>query len=258
MTMFSAPDAYERFIGRYAVPLARELADAAGVAAPARALDVGCGTGALTGELVARLGPASVCAIDPSPMARVCGERHPGVDVREGGGESLPWADDTFDQALAQLVVNFMADPAGGVAEMIRVTRAGGTVSAATWDYGGEMVLLRSFWEAASALDPAAGATDERLVMRLCSEPELRALWEGSALRDVRVTAATVSTTYEDFADLWTPLETGIGPAGQYVASLAPEPRAALRAGLRERLGVGEDAPFTLPARAWIAVGTVA
>ena len=124
-------DAYARFMGRFSEPLAAQFIEYAGVRAGQRAVDVGCGPGVLTAPLVERLGADSVAAIDPSaPFIEVVRERWPGIDVRAGDAEHLPFADDDFDLALAQLVVHFMTDPVAGLREMGRVTRPGGVVAA--------------------------------------------------------------------------------------------------------------------------------
>src|SRR5438128_2448170 len=147
-------DAYDRFMGRYSVPLAPELADFAGIASGQRVLDVGCGTGALTAELVRRVGPAAVSAVDPSESFVVAArERHPRVDVLRAAAEQLPYGDESFDAALAQLVVHFMADPVAGLREMVRVTRTQGVVAACVWDHAGGGGPLSLFWEAARGLD---------------------------------------------------------------------------------------------------------
>jgi SAM-dependent methyltransferase len=255
--MFSSAGAYDRWIGRYSPALARELAAAAGVRAGASAVDVGCGPGALTVRLAELLGAANVAAADPSePFARECRRRVPGARVEVARAEALPFADAAFDHALAQLVVNFIADPAAGVAEMRRVTRPGGTVAAAVWDYAGEMTLLRAFWDAAVALDPAAATRDEGRAMPFCSAGELERLWRSVGLADVSVAGVVVAASYDGLDDLWAPLEQGVGPAGAYVAGLDPGPRAALRAAVGRRLDAG-DGPFGLTARAWVAVGRV-
>src|SRR4051812_35458755 len=162
MTFDVAADAYDRFMGRYSTRLAPQLADLAGVRAGHEALDVGCGPGALTAELVERLGLAAVTAVDPShSFAAAVQERHPGVDVHVATAEALPFGDGAFDVALAQLVVNFMADPVAGLREMARVTRAGGAVAACVWDHPGERTPLAPFWRAARARDPSAGNESE-------------------------------------------------------------------------------------------------
>jgi SAM-dependent methyltransferase len=252
--MFRVPSvAYDRFVGRYSPALAAELCDAAGVGEVGSALDVGCGPGALTGELASRLGARYVTAVDPSePFVAACRERNPRVRVELASAEALPFADGEFDTALAQLVVNFMADAHAGVREMRRVAR--GTVAAAVWDYRGEMTLLRTFWNAALELDPGADVNDEGRVMRFCTPDELAALWTECGLERVTVGPVTVHADYEDFEDLWAPLEQGVGPTGAHVCSLDPERRERLKTAVRERLGAGGE-KFTLPARAWIVTG---
>ena len=158
----STADAYDGHVGRYGSELARGLIGLAGVGGGDRVLDVGCGTGLLTAELAAVVGADRVAAVDPSePFVEACRQRVPGADVRLAAAEDLPFADATFDGALSQLVVNFMGDAEAGVGQMRRVTRPGGTVAACVWDYAGGMTLLRTFWDAAVALDPAAAPLDE-------------------------------------------------------------------------------------------------
>ena len=257
-TTFHKPaEAYDRLVGRYSHELARTLIDAARVQPGARALDVGCGPGALTSELAAVLGAAQVAAVDPSPpFVDACRQRLPGVHVQVASAEALPFEDAAFDHTLSQLVVNFMTDAPTGVSEMRRVTRPGGTVTAAVWDYAGEMTLLRAFWDAAVALDASAEQRDEGRCMAFCSPEELGDLWSSAGLAEVGVSAVVVSAGYDGFEDLWAPLELGVAPSGAYAASLTPERRAALKEELRRRLGVG-DQPFRLPARAWCATGRV-
>jgi SAM-dependent methyltransferase len=251
-------DTYDRFVGRYGSQLASALIDFAGVEPGMRALDVGCGPGALSAMLVERLGAASVSAVDPSaPFVEACRARLPGVEVVEGSAERLPFADGSFDVALSQLVVNFMGDPEEGVREMARVTRPEGVVSSCVWDYAGEMTLLRAFWDAACEIDPERAAdADEGVVMRWCGEGELAELWRAADLDSVRFGSIVPSARYENFEDLWSPLPTGIAPAGAFCKSLEKEDRAALRDAFRRRLGVG-DGPFELTARAWAVAGRV-
>ncbi len=253
---FRAPaDAYDRHIGRYGADLACALCDAAGVQAGQSAVDVGCGPGALATELVARLGAEHVTAADPSPpFVAACRARLPGVRVVGAPAERLPFEDGAFDRALAQLVVNFMTDAHAGVREMVRVTRPGGVVGAAVWDYAGEMTLLRAFWEAAVAIDPAAARLDEGASMPFCTPEELAALWSDAGLSGVEVGAAAAGADYTGFDDLWAALEAGVGPSGAYVLGLDVDGRAALADELKRRLGVGST-PFHLAARAWVVTG---
>lgn len=256
MTFAVPAEAYDRFVGRYSYGLTEALAEAAGVAAGSSVLDVGAGTGAGTRRLVELLGPEAVATVDPSePFVEAVRSRFPGVDARLASAESLPFEDGAFDAALAQLVVNFLADPDAGVAEMRRVTRRGGAVAACVWDYPGEMLLLRAFWDAAAELDPGGiGAVDERTRMPFARRGELAELWRRAGLREVEDGEVVVAAEYGGFDELWGPFTTGVGPAGGYTASLDDERREALREEYRRRLSV-PDGAFRLEARAWFAVG---
>jgi SAM-dependent methyltransferase len=257
-TFRASADAYDRHVGRYGPQLASALIAFAGVEPGMRALDVGCGPGALTAALAERLGAANVCGVDPSePFAQACRARLPDVEVAVAAAEALPFADGWVEAALSQLVVNFMRDAEAGVREMARVTRPGGVVASCVWDYADEMTLLRAFWDAARDVDPERGAAaDEGVVMRWCGEGELAELWGATGLRDVRFGPIVVHASYTGFDDLWSPLPTGVGPSGAFCKSLDDDGRAALNSAYRRHLGVG-DGPFELSARAWAVAGLV-
>jgi SAM-dependent methyltransferase len=250
VTFSVAADAYDRFMGRYSVPLSPLLADFAGVDAGQRVLDVGCGPGALTTELVRRLGAAAVSAVDPSePFVAAARERHPGVDVQRAAAEALPFEGDEFDAALAQLVVHFMADPVAGLREMARVTRTGGVVAACVWDHGGGGGPLSVFWQAAHALDPEV---EDESRLAGSREGHLAELFEEAGLSEIDAGALTVDVEHPTFEDWWEPFTLGVGPAGAYTARLDPDRQAELRERCRELL---PPAPFVLTARAWTARG---
>jgi SAM-dependent methyltransferase len=245
-------DAYDRFMGRYSVPLAPQFADFAAIAAGHRALDVGCGPGALTAELVRRLGPGAVSAVDPSePFVAAARERHPGVSVQRAAAEQLPFDDQAFDAALAQLVVHFMEDPVAGLREMARVTRKHGVVAACVWDHAGGKGPLSPFWEAARELD--ADVQDESQLAG-AREGHLSELFEVAGLHEIEESVLSVDVEHPTFEEWWEPFTLGVGPAGAFAASLDAEQQARLRALCRERLPV---APFVLTARAWAARGVV-
>jgi SAM-dependent methyltransferase len=255
---FAVPaQAYDRLVGRYSFALCAALAHAVDIAPETTVLDVGAGTGAGTRQLVELVGADRVAAVDPSaPFVEALRDRLPGVDVRQESAESLPFDEGSFDAAFAQLVVNFMSDPDAGVAEMRRVLRPGGVAVACVWDYPGEMTLLRVFWDAAAALDPAGVAgVDERTRMPFARRGELAPLWRRAGLRDVSDGAIVVSAAYESFDDAWEPFTVSVAPSGAYAASLDESGREALRAEYRRRLGA-PDGSFELSARAWYAVGT--
>ena len=252
MSFDVAADAYDDFMGRYSRLLSGQLADLASVQPGQRVLDVGCGTGALTGELVARLGSARVAAVDPSaPFVAATRTRHPGVDVRLAPAERLPFPDDTFDAALAQLVVHFMLDPVAGVAEMGRVTRRDGVVAACVWDHGGSQGPLRLFWDTARELDPDVDDESRRPGTRA---GHLAELFGAAGLRDVEEATLSVRLEHATFEAWWEPFTRGVGPAGAYVASLDEDRRTDLRDRCRRRVTAE---PFVTTAVAWATRGLV-
>jgi SAM-dependent methyltransferase len=248
-------DAYDRYMGRWSDRLAVSFLSFAGGERPGRALDVGCGPGATTEALAKGLGAAQVAAADPSTSyVTACRDRLPGADVRRAVAADLPWPDATFDLVVSALVLSFLPDPEAGVAEMVRVTRPGGTIAACTWDHHDGMTMLRTFWDAALALDPSA--PDEARTMRCTTEAELAALWTAAGLEDVGTRQLAISVTYADFEDYWGPFTLGVGPGGAYVASLDVVDLDRLRDECFHRLGFPAGA-FTMDARALAVRGVV-
>jgi SAM-dependent methyltransferase len=248
----SSAEKYDRFMGRYTRSLAPALADAAGVSADMRVLDVGCGPGGLAAVLADRVGAGNVAAIDPAQQfADACRARLPEADVRVGGAEELPWPDDTFDATLSSLVIGFMSDADRGVREMARVTRPGGTVAACMWDIpGGGMTMLSTFWTEARRLDPGARGEAARAGV---TDGDIAERFRRAGLRDVVDGSLEASAQYADHDDFWEPFTHGVGPAGQYLASLPAERRERLREAVLASL---PEPPFSLTARAWYARGT--
>lgn len=232
------------------MPLAGEFAGFVSLQAGQRALDVGCGTGALTSELVARLGADAVSAVDPSPaFTDATRSRHPTIDIHLASAERLPFGDAVFDVCLGQLVVHFMADPVGGLGEMRRVTRGGGIVGACVWDFGGGHSPLQVFWEAARDLDPEVDDESERAGTRA---GQLAALFTDAGIVDVEEGLLEIEVEHSGFEEWWQPFRLGIGPAGAYVQALSEEHRAELEESCRRVLGT---APFTVIGRAWAVRG---
>jgi SAM-dependent methyltransferase len=250
---FAVPaEAYDRFMGVHSRQLAPQLVDLARLASGDRALEVGCGPGALTTELVSRLGAASVAAVDPSESFVVAARaRHPGVDVRRARAEALPYADRAFDGALAQLVVHFMTDPVAGLREMARVTRTDGVIAACVWDHAGERTPVSAFWRAAR--DLGLGTLDESGLAG-AREGHLVELFKASGLRHVEDTVLVARLKYSSFDDWWKPFSFGVGPAGAAYMTLSPDQRARLH----ERCeALFPPAPFELASFAWAARGIV-
>jgi SAM-dependent methyltransferase len=237
-------------MGRYSAPLAPAFAEFAVVVDEMRVLDVGCGPGALTAELVRRLGPAAVASVDPSEtFVAAVRERHPAVDVRRASAEQLPFEDRAFDAALAQLVVHFMTEPVVGLREMTRVTRPGGAVAACVWDHDGGGGPLSVFWDAAREFD--RDVEDESRLAG-AREGHLAQLFGEAGLHAIEVTSLWITVEHPSFEDWWEPFMLGVGPAGGYVAGLDVIQRGRLRDRCRDML---PTAPFPVTARAWAARG---
>lgn len=252
MSFDVAADRYGRFMGRYSEPLAVSFADVADLAPGQRVLDVGCGPGALTTQLVDRVGADGVVAVDPSPpFVEAARTRFPAVEVLLAPAEDLPFADSSFDAALAQLVVHFMSDPVAGLREMARVTRPGGVVAACVWDMSGGPSPLSTFWQAVRDLDPHA---EDESGLAGVRDGELVELAREAGLGDVEQSVLTVTVRYESFEDWWEPYTFGVGPAGDHVARLDEAERAAVRDRCAELLG---PAPFEVVAQAWCMRGIV-
>lgn len=251
MTTFEVSgDAYDRFMGRYARPLAAQFVEMAELHHGDRVLDVGCGPGTLTKLLVERVGLDAVSALDPSSsFVAAAQDRFPGADVRQGVAEDLPYEDDTFAAAYAQLVVHFMSDPVAGLREMARVNRPGGVVAACVWDLAGGTAPLSTFWTAAHDLDPDAPSEALRAGTR---EGHLAELFDEAGVADVESSALTVRLRSETFGDWWEPYLLGAGPAGAYAAGLDSASLEALRARCEELL---PPAPIEEAVVAWCARG---
>lgn len=258
--VFLNAEGYDRLMGRWSQHLAPRLIEFAGIADGDRVLDVGAGTGSLSRAVLAATRHSAVTGVDPSgpyiEYARSCtSDSRARFEV--GDAQALPYPDAFFDKTLALLVMNFIPDARKAAAEMRRVTKPGGVVAAAVWDYGEGMTMLRTFWDAAAALDPTAEARHERH-MPYCRKGELAALWTSSGLKETEGTSLVVPLQFESFEDFWRPFLTGQGPSGSYATNLSPELQQALRERLRqELLGEKPDMSFTLQARAWAARGVV-
>ncbi len=254
----AAAEAYDRHVGRYGPELAREMVRVTGVRAGQRALDVGCGTGALTVALAEVLGAGNVAAIDPSErFVAACRDRAPGADLRVGIGEELPWSDAEFDAVLAQLVVQGMDDARRGAAEMGRVARPGGAATACIWDFEGGMTLLRAVWDSALDVDAELARSFGANKPDPFSCPrELEELWRTTGFEGVEFGQVDAGADYVDVDDLWYPFENGVGNLGRFHEALDERRREGFRRGAAERLG-SPSGPFRLTATAWYVRGTV-
>jgi SAM-dependent methyltransferase len=251
--------AYERYIGRWSRPVAREFVTWLSAPASARWLDVGCGSGALT-QAMLEAAPRDVTGIDLSAyyvahMARQI--RDPRAHFSAGDGQALCYPNNCFDVAASGLVLNHVPDEGLMVRELARVVVSGGIVGLYVWDYAGEMQILRVFWDAAVALDPAALELDQRYRYPICRPGTLKDLFASAGLNAVATRPIDVKTHFHDFDDFWQPFLGGQGPAPTYVKSLDEDRRTALCDSIHARLPVAANGSIDLIARAWAVKGVV-
>jgi SAM-dependent methyltransferase len=257
---FADSDPYERFMGRWSHVLGARFAEFVSIGQHDSVLDVGCGIGSLSFAIADAFSAARVIGVDPSvafvsrAQTRMGNER---ARFMVGDAQALPFPDSMFDKVVSQLVLNFVPAREQALREMIRVSRPGGVVAAAVWDYADGMRMLRLFWDEAVALDPPVAARDEGR-MPLCTRGELGALWRACGLERIEEQPIVIDLAFASFADYWQPFLGGQGPAGAYVVSLAASRRATLQRRLRDRLlSSRQDGPFVLQARAWAVKGSV-
>jgi SAM-dependent methyltransferase len=250
-------EAYDQFMGRWSRLVAAQFVAWLGLPPGGRWLDVGCGTGALSAEILRAADPAAVVGVDPSPeqVARAraaIADRRARFEV--GDAESPP--ETGVDAVVSGLVLNFVPDPERALARMAARCRPGGTVAGYVWDYGGDMGLLRAFWRAAAALDPAAAELDEARRFPDARPEALEAMFRAAGIAGVETRAIGIAMDFDGFEDLWRPFLGGQGPAPGYVATLAEPRRQALRDRLeRDLVGAAGAGGIRLTASAWAARG---
>jgi SAM-dependent methyltransferase len=254
--VWTVGDAYEAYVGRWSRPVAAAFLRWLDVPTGRRWLDVGCGTGALSGTVLAQADPARIVGVDTSEQFLVTARariRDRRASFVVGEAQSLPAPDHQVDTVVSGLALNFVPVAGRAVAEFARVTGPGGTIAAYVWDYARGMAVIRHFWDAAVSLHPAAAELDEGRRFPMCQPDALYELWTAAGLHAVTVRAIEVPAVFAGFDDYWTPFLGGQGPAPAYAMSLTEEHRRALREQLRTRL---PDGSITLTVRAWAVRGT--
>ena len=257
---WSSGNSYERFMGRWSTLIVREFLDWLAIPTARSWLDVGCGTGTLTKQILERYQPKEIIALDSSSdfisyAQQVTPSRV--VRFRVGRAQSMDFDSNCMDAVVSGLVLNFVPQPESAVAEMLRVTKPGGKIGIFLWDYADGMEMLRYFWNAAVALDTRALRFDEGIRFPLCREGQLDSLVRDGGLQKTEAKPIEVKTVFRDFDDYWTPFLGNVGPAPSYVMSLNQGERENLKGHLRDSLPVASNGTVTLKARAWAVKGTV-
>ena len=223
-------------------------------------LELGCGTGALTGAICDRADPRSVVACDPAnPFVTFAANdlRDPRVTFVHAGADDFPFADSPgYESATSLLALNFFPSPKSALNRVCQASAPGATVSACVWDYSGGMEFLRFFWDAAAQINRRAVAADEGSRFPVCQRSNLLELFQDAGLHDVTCAALHIPTLFRDFDDYWRPLTGGIGPAPAFMQTLALAEQDRLRSTLRSRLPFSPDGSILLNARAWAIRGT--
>jgi SAM-dependent methyltransferase len=253
--------AYEAYMGRWSRPLAKTFVEWLALEPRAHWLDVGCGTGALTAAICELGKPASVVACDPSgPFLETASSTLPDkrVSFELATAERLPDREGGFDAIVSGLVLNFVPDPERALRAMRQRLSPRGIVAAYVWDYASGVEFLRSFWDAAVALDPGAASLDERARFKFFGVDGLEGSFRAAGLVNVESERARVMTSFASFDDYWEPFLGRTGPAPSYVASLGAEHRGRLREAARERLEPDAEGRIALSASAWMVRGTIA
>jgi ubiquinone/menaquinone biosynthesis C-methylase UbiE len=191
----SAAEIYEEFfvpaLFRQWAPV---VADAAGIKAGQRVLDVACGTGVLAREAAAR--GASVTGLDRNDGMLVTARRiapaasaRTGVEWKTGRAEQLPFADAGFDAVVSQFGLMFFEDRSQALREMRRVLKPGGRLAVAVWD---RLENSPGYAAMAGLLERLFGrriAAELHAPFALGDAGALKALFAEAGMRDVQVTA---------------------------------------------------------------------
>lgn len=239
--LFTDGQAYERLMGRWSRLVAEDFLKWVDAPGNLGWLDVGCGNGAFTEELIARCAPAAVTGVDPSEDQLAYARTRPGAqmaDFRVGDAQKLPFANDSFDAAAMALVISFLPDPGGAVAEMARVVRPGGSVATYMWDGPGGGVPVHPIHLALESMGFTSGRATNPKASELNS---MRGFWEEAGLESIETRVIRIPTVYSDFDDFWDSNVVPIGPQGKIIAGLPPGAREELRLRLRDHLPARPD-----------------
>lgn len=239
--LFTDGEAYERLMGRWSRLVGKMFLDWLDVPRGLRWLDVGCGNGAFTEEIIARCAPAAVMAIDPSDEQLAFARTRTGArtaTLQIDDAHKLSFGDGTFDVAVMALVLAFLPDAAKAVAEMARVVGPGGWVAAYMWDIQNGGTPTTPIYEAIESLGSTVQVRPNPAASRL---EAMRDFWEMAGLEDIETRVIRIPVSFVDFDDFWDSNTVPIGPQGKVIAGMSPDMREQLRERLRQDLPAASD-----------------
>ena len=245
-------DPYEYFMGRWSKLVAREFLAWLKVPENLTWLDIGCGTGVLGEAIFTYSKPKQLFSIDPSEgfLARAKARLNGKGEFMLGHVSELPFENDVFNIVVSGLALNFFEDISSSLAEMKRVSKSNGLISAYVWDYSGRIDLLRYFWDTVISIDPQSHHLDEGVRFPICNSENLEKAFIKAGLTDVTVTTLDIVTVFNDFEDYWNPFLGGQGPAPSYLASLSEDSKEELRNRIFNKLPIESNGLIKLLGRA--------
>lgn len=258
--MFNNAQVYDTYVGRWSRLVARQFIAWINPAPGLSWFDMGAGTGILTEVILQQADPAKIIGVDLSPefidlaRQRIHDSR---VEFKIEDAAKIAFEAPQFDAAVAGLVLNFLPAPEQAVKTMTQAVKSGGIVAAYVWDYGGQMEMMRHFWDAAAKVDPASTAMDAGQQFAIAKPENLRSAFQAAGLTDVNVIPIDVQTQFKDFDDYWLPFQAAQGSVSKYLHGLNDKTRTAIADQLKRQLPIADDGTITLIARAWAAKGQV-
>jgi len=251
---------YDQFMGRWSKLVSEKFLT--WFAAPSNQswLDVGCGTGNITGQILKTCQPGNVASIDSSPGFIYYAKRSITdslVNFFVSYAQTLGLQSKSMDAVISGLVLNFVPQPEAAIAEMIRVTKPGGKIGAFVWDYGHGMQFLRYFWDAAIAVNHSAAAFDEGSRFNICRQGQLEWMFQLAGIQQIEAKSIEIKTEFKNFDDYWQPFLGNVGTAPGYLSRLGKNEIKKLEDFLRNSLPTNKNGVISLSASAWAVKGIV-
>lgn len=238
---FADSDSYERFMGQWSRAVGTRFLKWISAPSGLNWLDVGCGTGILTGLILDHCAPAAVFGID-SQRAQIEHAKRQGfahrVTWRVAQAEALPFSDQTFDAVVSALALNFITDRRGALVEMKRVARRKGMVAGFVWDFEAERSPswpLRATMRSMGAEVPEIPGTAASTISALS------AAFAQAGLEGISTTVIEVKRGYATFDAFWIAQTPTYSPTTRVINAMPPQEREELMTRVRQALPKAQD-----------------